>query len=475
MSEEATASAAAPAAESVPEMDSQQRLVAYFAEQEEQPAVDNSQPEPEATPAPDVAADAPAEETAPEGDKPAETPETPEAEPAVEDAPAAEDEGEPDFKALDESGREYLTDIDAFKAKYPRNVATEVVEEFVEISKIAQKGEELERRIGGEHFIEPVVQIAEALQKDDAVAVFSGIVNASSAENFYGLLDHVMHMAFVESKEWADKPEVAGFAEVLDHIATKSLQGRFGPNVTIDKLEKLAQWDDLGWFEKIEEWTANKEVPFDEVNQLLEATNDPRYAELLREKADLTKQLAAKATQDESAAVEADSKIDTAFGATVAEKVEDVLKNVVWTTSALRDISTDTTEMKNEKAYLRSILVAEAVKAFNGSDERAKLLAEFKQGRNQTSQYKKSFTDAVGEAIKQTEPQNRKLSSLLAKVYGKTRNAKIDLPPPTIPPAQPAGLTPSTPTDFAPTEAHLDREGVKKSFEDFFRGQAANG
>ena len=476
MSEEALAApASAAAAESVPEMDSQQRLVAYFANQEEQQQVDKSQPETEAAPdATDAANAPPADETAAEGDKPAETQDTPEEEPAADEAPVTDAEGEPDFKALEGDAREFLTDIDAFKAKYPRNVATEVVEEFVEISKIAQKGEELERRIGGEHFIEPVVQIAEALQKDDAVAVFSGIVNAPSAESFYGLLDHVMHMAFVESKEWADNPEVAGFAEVLDTIATKSLQGRFGANVTIDKLEKLAQWDELGWFEKIEEWTANKDIPYDEVTQLLEATNDPKYAELLQRAKTAESQLAAKATQDESAAVEADSKIDTAFGATVTGEIEKVLTDVIWKNSVLRDISSDTAELKEEKAYFRDRLTADAIKAFNDSDAREKLLTEYKNGRSTTAQYKKGLAEAITKAIQATEKETRLASRNIARSYGTKRNAQI-MPPVDKAATQPAGLKPSTPTDFAPTEAHLDREGVKKSFEEYFRGQAANG
>jgi len=469
MSDEAiaTAEVAAP----VPQGETvQQRLGAFFAAQE-QTQVENSEPVVEVP----AAEEAPADETASQGDKPAETPETTEAEPPADEpeAGAADEpiEGEPDFKAIEEGEvREYLTDVDAFKAKYPRNVATEVVEEFVEISKIAQRGEELERAIGGEHFREPVVKIATALQSGDPAGIFSGIVEASSSESMLKVLGDAVYLSFVKGPEWTENPETAEFGKSLSMIADAAVQERYGSDITADKLGKLVEWDRLGWFDKINEWTENQDIPYEEVNQLLQASNDPKYAELLRERTELKKQLEAKATQDESAAVEADSKIEISFSATVNDGIEKVLKDVIWKNSVLRDISTDTPDMKETKAYFRESLAADAMKAFNSGDAKGKLLSEFKQGRAATAQYKTAFTKAVEDAVVATKKQTAITSNLLAKVYGTQRNSQIA--PPKPPPTQPAGLTPSTPTDFAPTEAR-SRDDVKKNFEEFFKSQTA--
>lgn len=479
MSDEAIA-AAAPAAEAAPPVEQGlsglQRLEAYYAAEANQAEVENSEPVVE-VPANE---EAPADETASPDDKPAETPETTEAEPPA-DEPEAETtddgtpiEGEPDFKAVKEGeSREYLTDIDAFKAKYPRNVATEVVEEFVEISKIAQKGEELERAIGGEHFREPVIKIATSLQNGDSAGIYTGIVEAANSETMLKVLGEAVYLSFVKGPEWIDNPETEEFGKSLSMIADAAVQERYGSDITADKLGKLVEWDRLGWFDKINEWTENQDIPYEEVNQLLQASNDPKYAELLRERTELKKQLEAKATQDESAAVEADSKIETSFGATVNDGIEKVLTDVIWKNSVLRDIPTDTPELKEAKAYFRESLTADAMKAFNSGDARGKLLSEFKQGRAATAQYKTAFTKAVADAVAATEKQTTIASKLLAKVYGTKRNSQIA--PPKPPPTQPAGLTPSTPTDFAPTEAP-SREGVKDRLNAFFNSQtAANG
>lgn len=447
----------------------QQRLGAFFAAQE-QTQVENSETVAETT----AAEEAPADETVSPDDKPAETPETTEAEPPAgePEAETADEpiEGEADFKAIEGGeSREYLTDIDAFKAKYPRNVATEVVEEFVEISRIAQKGEELEKAIGGEHFREPVVKIATALQTGDPAGIYTGIVEAANSETMLKVLGEAVYLSFVKGPEWADNPETEEFGKSLSMIADAAVQERYGSDITADKLGKLVEWDRLGWFDKIEEWTENKDIPYDEVNQLLEASNDPKYAELLKEKAELKRQLEAKATQDESAAIEADSKIETSFSATVNDGIEKVLKDVIWKTSVLRDIPTDTPELKEAKALFRSELIEAAAKAFNESESKSKLLTEFKHGRAATAQYKAAFTKAVEDAVVATKQQTAIKSNLLAKVYGTKRNSQIAPPKPTT--SQPAGLTPSTPTDFVPTEAKT-REDVKKNLQDYFNATA---
>jgi len=199
-------------------------------------------------------------------------------------------------------------------------------------------------------------------------------------------------------------------------------------------------------------------------------STDKHLSQKGRELGELKKQLEAKATQDESAAVEADSKIEISFSATVNDGIEKVLKDVIWKNSVLRDISTDTPDMKETKAYFRESLAADAMKAFNSGDAKGKLLSEFKQGRAATTQYKTAFTKAVEDAVVATKKQTAITSNLLAKVYGTQRNSQIA--PPKPPPTQPAGLTPSTPTDFAPTEAR-SRDDVKKNFEEFFKSQTA--
>lgn len=490
------AAVAAPAAEVVipaaappanPEGSVTSRLAQFFAESDGS-QVDNSTPTDEA-PEPAKVDDSPPVEV-PTDDNPAEAkPDAATDDKTGDDAKAEEtpadagDDEDADFKAVskDATPKEYLTDVEAVKAKFPRNSSNEIVAAFAEVSQEAKAGSELRTKLGGEHFIEPLTKISQSLQTGEMQNLFTGIVEAASSEALLSVLGQAVYMGFVQGPTWAENPETAVFGKALTGIMDEALKERFGPTATVDKLAKMAQWDSLGWFDHLEKWTADNYVPQDELNTLLEMSNDPKYAALVKRAVDAEAKLEEKATQDKSVATIENGKIDSSFGAEVDTEIGKILKDVVWAKSILRDIESDTPEMKAEKAFFRSRLQADAIEQFTkvsdaeGKNARAKLLEAYKQGRQHTATYKKDLADAINDAILATQEPTTTAQRMLAKIYGKQRNTKLPATPTNgdTPPTE--KLTPTIPQDAPTTGIVKSRAETIKGFDDFFKSNAASG
>lgn len=439
-------------------------LAAAFAGSETPEQVDNSSSEEAAPEAPE--AEKPlAEAEEDKGTDKADGEEPPAAE-TPEAAADAEDEDD-GFKALaGDEPKEYLTDPAELKAKFPRNSSNELIAQTAEYAAEAKEGHELKQALGGEHFIEPVKQIAQALQTGELGGLYDGVLAAKGSSGVLELFELTLGLGFVQAPNWSKNDQTKEFGASLAGVVDKALAARFGTGVTADKVQELARWEQLGWFEKIAEWTANNDVPYEEVEALLTATNDPKYAEILREKKELEAKLEANAAQEQSAATAEDSKIENVFGTTAEAQIEAVLNDVVWKNSVLKDNATDDADTKAAKAFFRPRLKADAVAAFVNSPSYKNLLNDYKAGKQGSAAFRTSMADAINAAILATKEPTSVAQKMLAKVYGQKRNTNLATKASTQ--TTPPALTPTVPADNRPAEVKTSAD-VQKTLEEAFK------
>ncbi len=439
------------------------RLAAAFTESETTPEtqVDNLTTETAETA---ETVEEPVEET------PSETAEeTPEGEEKADETeakagePAADEDESADFKAIEDEEKEFLTDVAELKAKFPRNSSKELLAQTAEYAAEAKAGHELKKAIGGDHFVQPMTKIAQAIGTGEMAGLYDGIVEAAGTDTLMNILAQSVDLAFVQGEKFAANPETAEFGKALGSLVDRAIEQKFGEGMTIDALSQMAQWKSLGWFDKIASWIENNDIPYDEAQDLLEASNDPKYAELLREKDELKKQLEAKATQEKSAVAIEHSKVEKQFSTSVTEGVDKILNDVVWKTSILRDISTDNAELKAEKAMLRQQLRTGALEAFD-SDTRSALLNDYKQGKQGTAAFKAKMATAIEAAVLKTKQSTVTAEKLIAKAYGSVRNAQLAPKQTTQKPV----LTPTAPSLIPPSEVKSPAD-VQRNLEEAFK------
>jgi hypothetical protein len=188
----------------------------------------------------------------------------------------------------------------------------------------------------------------------------------------------------------------------------------------------------------------------------LAATNDPKLREATAENARLRKELDARSARERDNAEQQQREFDTAFSKSVAEQIGTGLTSKVWVNSPLSDHEKDSPEMKAEKSFLRERLLEEAVAAFDKSERKNALVTSYRQGKSGTASFKTDLTNAVTDAILGIKVQTAIAEGMLAKLYGKGRNAKLATKK-AASTSQPGNLTPTQPTPPA------DPAGNKKT------------
>ena len=339
--------------------------------------------------------------------------------------PASGDQPQPeaDFEALDR--KVDFLDEAGLKAKFPRNSSKELIQQAAQYSEIAKKGQEVIEKIGGDHFVEPTVKIASGIRDDNPQQLFEGVVEASGAEGLISMVGAVMDLALMRADHFKSQEGSETFGAALAALADKAIETRFGAGLTTEKVEKLAELAELGWLEKIEKWQQDEWVNRDELEQLIAAANDPKLRTALQEKAQLKSELAKKTQEAQAAATAAEAEIEREFTSDVAEKVTQTLTEIVWARSPLRDLETDSAEVKAEKALLRKTLEIQAIESFQADPKLPEYKQAYKNGLAETAKFRSALATAINSAILATRENTAIAERLVAKVHGKGRNQQL--------------------------------------------------
>ncbi len=271
-----------------------------------------------------------------------------------------------------------------------------------------------------------------------------------------------MRMGFLEAdpRTASEDPIQQHFGNVLKTVVDSVLAEKFGNEMDVSRMSKLAAWDEAGWFEKIEKWTEEGYVSNDEINELLEVSNDPKLLATLKENKALKDQLSEKDTKAKDTATEKQAEVESSFDKLAGDSIDATLTDI-WRTSTLRDIASDTPEIKEEKAFLRSHLTEEAKAAFRTATDRSKLVDGFRSGQQNTAVYKTNLANAINSSVLATRKNTAIAERLFAKVYGKSPNSRLTPKTPEADNQQPSVLQPTTTQTFGGEK--MTREQIKTS------------
>lgn len=433
---------------------------------------------------PDLTAAFQAAETidnSPEVEEPVAPPEEPAAEPQqeetvepVEQVPVEDaEESVPDDKFL--TAEEIETQFARSNTKGLRALAAKY---SVAAQEATQKNDEILTQLGGEPFIAPLGKIASALHSEDAdpaafQTFFEGIADAAGDKALLKVLGQSIYMGFVQSEAWRNNPATKEFGQGLHSMIEDAVQQRFG--VPLDRLAKSAEWDKIGLPDKFQTWVERYgEDPdslsdiWDEFEETLQINNNPKLKALAEENAALKRQ---KEAEPEVKSV-VDTQVESRYNEYASLAVETVLDKVMWKDSPLKDLDTDTPEIKEYKGLFRTALANSTVQALQKNPARDRLLAGFREGKQQTAVYQTALTTALDEALKVTSKDQLTAEKILTALYGKTRNAKLVTPPTTNGTTPPPPQAPTVPTNFAPPAGQVKDKAqivdeLTQAFADF--------
>ncbi|HXG86110.1 MAG TPA: hypothetical protein VNI84_18970 [Pyrinomonadaceae bacterium] len=357
--------------------------------------------------------------------------------PAVEDAEEDVIEAA-DFDSLttDEAGAEtsetdtettdeVYPDIEALRLKHPRQ-SKAFYEEAAKYSEEAQKGRELLTRLGGEEFVVPLAEISAAITAGDTARVLVNISEMASEEQAVKFVADSMFVGLVQSKELQSNPETADFGKALETYANVILEKRFGNAMTVEKIDSLSALDKNGWLDFLERSRAQGFIDSDEWFQMLDGDKQPeQFASLKEENKKLAFELEEKKAQVDQKTVAQDKETETKFYTATDAQIESVFSRVVLAKSVLRDLTSDSSETKAEKARLRAPIIREAKTAFKTNPSIKQLLGSYKAGDVDSDTYRKQLSAAVNDAVLQTREETGIAERIAAKIYGQTRNGSL--------------------------------------------------
>lgn len=346
---------------------------------------------------------------------------------------------------------EFLPDADAIKAKFPRNSSKELIEYAASASAAAVKGNEVLTQLGGEPFIEPLTDISTGLRDGSSTEVFNGIIKAASHEGLLKVFGDAMGV-ILNADHFAKNPETELFGQALQTLSDRVLQARFGDTANVASITRMAELASQGWLERIDDWQKQGWVDRDEAAELIASGNDPKLIAEREAHRKTQAQLEEKNRQDADKATAQGAEFETSFIKSVTESIDTTLKDVIWSSSTLRDVEKDTPEMTQQKTFLRNYLRSQAIDAFNASDARKALLEGFKYGRSGTATYATQLTDAINTALLQTRENTAVAEGIIAKLYGTTRNAQLTKKPAPAAAAAAAAANNTAPSGLAPTK-----------------------
>lgn len=339
-----------------------------------------------------------------------------------------ETEGSADFDALSSEPGEILDTFDAVKAKFPRNSPTELVKEMARYGEIAKRGQEVITAIGGEAFIPGMTKISESLRAGDPVQTFQNIGETAGLDQMVKMMGEAIYIGIAQNETMQANPQQKPLADALTGMIDFSLKERFGPEMSLEKMAKLADWDAAGWFDKIEKAVSEDYFDADEWRESLEASKNPTLLAAIKQTQELKRQLDEKKTKADTTSANAagnTAQVDSSFDTLATDSIGKAFNDVVLKNSVLRDTDTDTPEIKEEKALLRETLTTAAIANFRASDDYKKLVEDNRNGKRETAAFKSQLTTALNTSILGTQKQTATAERILAKNLGKTRNVNL--------------------------------------------------
>jgi len=364
-------------------------------------------------------------------------------EPATEEAAVESgDEAKPDaevetadepsgFDALEsEAKSEFLESFDDIKAKYPRNSSNELVAEMARYGKAAKEGQEAIEAVGGPEFLPGVKAITQSLREGNHRGVFEGVAQTAGPEGLVYSIAEAMKLGFVEADALASSkdPMHQHFGTAMKAVTDSIVEQRFGEGVTTERLSKLVEWDQAGWFEKIEQWIADEYIDSDEIEELLSTSKDPEKIalkqELKRLKQEKEGQLGKEKADEPAKQQQRSLEVENSFDQMATEKLHSLFNDVIWKNSVLRDLPTDSPETKQGKAFLREGVLRQAETAFKTGDARAKLIQGFQSGAR-TPIFLAELAKSLNAGALSAKPVNSVAERLAAALQGKSRNSQL--------------------------------------------------
>lgn len=388
-----------------------------------------------------------------------------------EDVEKAESEKDAEAEQSDESDEEgkeeeildYPSE-EELKAAWPRSVPLHAIKQAAGWANEAKEGKEAVESIGGKHFLPAMAKMATALQDEDAPPeafqpFFEGIMDAAGDNAFLKVLGQSMYMGFVQAPQWEANPATKDFGKELSTKVDTALQLRFG--VDAETIISLADWQSIGAIDGLstllegEYLDADKEWDVDAFydaskklyDDLRAIQHNPKLKAQTLENLELKRQL-----EERKAEVKVpNSEIESSFTDYIGTVVDNVLPKVIFSTSPLVELETDTDEMKERKADFRDDITAKVKQALEGS--RKTLLEGYRQGKQNTAVFQTALTKALDEAIRKTDGSRKTKEQTIKDLYGKTRNAKLLAKSESIKEEQTeAPLPPTQTTRFEPAD-----------------------
>lgn len=353
----------------------------------------------------DIVNETPVEQT----DVPAETPaETAPAEATTEAAQPAE-------KPLLTQKPVILTE-DEIKTQFAR-VPKAAQSTILEYANLARSGQELIDKIGGEHFVEPVAKIAESIRNGDNMGVFSGYLEAGTVDGFADLINDTLDLAFVQIAQ--GEPTNDGEKWLKERTQTmldSVLQTRFGENASLQRIEQLLKYDRDGYLNT------------DDVSKYYEeadAHENPVISSLKEENAKLKAQIGEKETIASEQKREQEKLAAERFATSTNETLDKVLSSMVYETSALNPVTTDSTAFKAGKEAAKSLLNSHAQTILKNNPQYAELQKSYLRGESSTAIYKSKLTGLMETAMLEAKEMASKFEAVFAEVANNSRDVKL--------------------------------------------------
>jgi hypothetical protein len=362
------------------------------------------------------------EEEKPEAEEKPQEPEKPE-EPKAEGESKTDEEEKPAEES--EPARPALMTREEIDAKYPRTP-----NELRQLA--ANYAEEVNKTIeayGGEHFEKPVKMIVEGLQSEDNIPIIGGILEAQGTEGFLGLMYDVMKVTLVDAQKddtQATTPEAKHFTEATRKLADSIFEETFGEGANLALVSKLVKYhrEDLLNTKDVDDYYAQ------EGKGEIKESDSPEVVALKTRVAELEAKTAAKPGEEEPGADTAGSAPDADSLSAGWEKdtqtaVETRINERLLSRSNLKDLPTDTQEVKDAKAAFRKALTTEAASYRQSKGENAKLRDAALRGSSATANYKKQFDALVDGAYNEAKKLAEPFEALLNVYYKSSRNGRV--------------------------------------------------
>jgi hypothetical protein len=303
--------------------------------------------------------------------------------------------------------------IDAQFARAPKAIR-DVAANYAEL---AQKGQEVVEKIGGEHFLEPLSQIADGIRKGENFGVFQGVLSAVGVDGFTDLLEDAMRVAVIETQ--SGQPKSDGEKYLQDRckaLVNGVLEARFGTGASLDRLEKLFKYDAQGLLN-----TSDIE------SYLTESESEPNPV-IEQQKAEietLRRQLEENKSQETEKKTQAERAQRDEFDKQANASLDKVLNDFVLTKSILRPIDNDSEPVSQGKKAAETLLKSYIQQQMKANPKYAELQKSFQKGEQNTAVYRNAYSSLLDTAMFNAREVASGIEAVFSQLYQNSRNQRL--------------------------------------------------